>query len=565
MLYGLVTASYANVMYAQENCQTPIPLSLEDNVEDLQNTCLSMQHVGQAFSNYDEYMVTWAHLGATGNTSSTQLRDRPLPVATLFDNTTVYGAWIEDIDIDKVSKKYNRTVNNITMAMPHANVHAAVHNTINNILQPEDLSGLGEYYVTASVPSPAVNVLCATVTAEEIEPIVYSEWNNGTNAKTLNVTSWPQGHHLPDPQHMNATLNNNLDELFHFGNKSGFYNPPIFPKLPIDYNTVDNTTSFGYMPAVYLLGKIAPGVLSPMPYVMCSFRSMQYPNCSTQYHAALSGGTLSTHCENGLDSLAYNVSQPAAPHGFVEYDWRNIASDWMASISLGNGISDQQGSNARQLTQLVPIINNTQGYTLNPNLPSIAEALAVQAGSTLLMSTTNAPFIHFWNYSQENNNILKSAQLQGFNATLRTQDYSSGGAQSWQGLFYIILIIVFVTNCICLVYLVSKGGQITDYTEPQNLFTLAINSPPSRLMARACGSGPRGEQFKRMWVVEMKEGEEHFYARCLDDEYSTGADEEADEWRVRGREGGGWEVVESDNSRRYRGLVRRKGGFLGVS
>jgi hypothetical protein len=566
VLYGEVAASYANIFYAKQNCQTPIPLILEDTEDDLENTCLSMQHVGQAFHNYEEYMVTWAYQGATGNTSSTKLRDRPKPVANLFDNTTVYGDWVEEIDINAVSQKYNRTVNNITMAMPHANVFAAVHHPINNILQPEDLLGLGEYYVTASVPSPAINVLCATADASELEPIIYSSWNGGANNKTLNVTTWPQGHNLPDEQSMNLTVNPDLDKLFRFGTADkGLYTPPIFPKLPIDYNTVANTTSQRWMPNVYLLGKVPPAVTTEKkvqkPYVLCSLRSMQYPNCSTEYHASLSGGTLSTNCENGADTLSYNISQPSAPHGFVEFNWRDIASDWISSLSLGVGISDQNGANARQLTQLVPGTNNSDVYSLDPNLPSIAEALAVQAGSTLLLCSTDAPFIHYWNYSSENKNMLKAPQLQGFNATLRSQDYSSGGAQNWQRMFYVVLIIVFATNCFCLIYLVSKGGQITDYTEPQNLFTLAVNSPPSRLMARACGSGPKSEQFMRRWVVEMREGEEHFYARCLGDEYATTRPED-EEIRVRSRESGGWEVVESETSLRYRRLVRAKVGFI---
>jgi hypothetical protein len=121
------------------------------------------------------------------------------------------------------------------------------------------------------------------------------------------------------------------------------------------------------------------------------------------------------------------------------------------------------------------------------------------------MSTKDTPFIHFWNYSTENSNILTTPQIQGFNASLQTQDYSSGGAQKWQGLFYTVLILVFVTNVFCLSYLLlKKGVQITDYTEPQNLFSLAVNSRPSRLMARACGAGPQADQF-RFKVSEFSE------------------------------------------------------------
>jgi hypothetical protein len=154
-------------------------------------------------------------------------------VSTLFDNTSVTGSWIEEVDMNNVSHYYNRMVNNVTMAMPHANVFAAVRNPLNSILQPEDLNGLGEYYITASVPSPAVNVLCATLTKDELEPITYESWNNGKNR--LNVTTWPWYHNLPDDEHCNATLGGKLDELFNFGrpnpSKPTLRCPPMFPKV----------------------------------------------------------------------------------------------------------------------------------------------------------------------------------------------------------------------------------------------------------------------------------------------------------------------------------------------
>lgn len=191
-----------------------------------------------------------------------------------------------------VSEKYNRTVNNITMAMPHAGVMSAVRNPINQILQPEDLNGLGEYDIVASVPSPAINVLCASATADELAPIIYSSWNNGTNAGELDILSWPLYHDLPDKYHCNASLGNDLDALFNFGRGPGLLLPPTFPKLPITYNTVSNATSDLYTPAAYLLGT---SPLAEPPYMLCSLQSMLYPNCSTRYHGSLGGSRLFAH------------------------------------------------------------------------------------------------------------------------------------------------------------------------------------------------------------------------------------------------------------------------------
>ena len=58
---------------------------------------------------------------------------------------------------------------------------------------------------------------------------------------------------------------------------------------------------------------------------------------------------------------------------------------------MNDGTVDGNGSNARVLTQLVP-----KQPALDPLLPSIAEALAVMAGSTLLQSTKDAPFVEFF-------------------------------------------------------------------------------------------------------------------------------------------------------------------------
>ena len=35
---------------------------------------------------------------------------------------------------------------------------------------------------------------------------------------------------------------------------------------------------------------------------------------------------------------------------------------------------------------------------------------------------------------------------------------------------------VFGINCFCLIYLLFRSGLVTDFTEPQNLFALAVNS-----------------------------------------------------------------------------------------
>jgi len=352
------------------------------------------------------------------------------------------------------------------------------------------LQGLGEYNITASVPSPAVNVLCATVTKEDMEPMVYMEWPNAD--QPFNASAYPPGppfipNYGPD-EWLNTT---NVDDLFGFGKKYG-RRPPIFPKLPMPYNTILNTTGW-FADAIYLLGTSAKS-----EYVLCSLRATQYPKCSTEYHASLSGGSLKANCNNDHNNRhPYSLSHPEAPVGFVETDWKNIASEWSNALSLNNGITDGRAANARLLTQLIP-----STPSLDPSLPSIAEALAVLAGCTLLISAQDAPFIHYWNYSTTVP-ALKEPQYQAFQATFQTQDYASGGAQPWQSVFYIVLALVCAMNIFCLVYFFIRGGLVTDFIEPQNLFSLAINSPPSGHLAGSCGGGPEKDQLKVNWFINV--------------------------------------------------------------
>ena len=61
----------------------------------------------------------------------------------LYDNTTIKGSWINLVseqNMTTLSHYWNRTVNNITMAMPHPGVLQAAQDPINSILQPQDLS-----------------------------------------------------------------------------------------------------------------------------------------------------------------------------------------------------------------------------------------------------------------------------------------------------------------------------------------------------------------------------------------------------------------------------------------
>jgi hypothetical protein len=72
-----------------------------------------------------------------------------------------------------------------------------------------------------------------------------------------------------------------------------------------------------------------------------------------------------------------------------------------------------------------------------------------------------------------------------------------------------ILILVFAMNIFVLIYFIFHRGLVTDFSEPPNLFALAVNSPPSQALAGSCGGGPEGKQYMVNWFVNH-EGE-HLY------------------------------------------------------
>ena len=53
--------------------------------------------------------------------------------------------------------------------MPHPDVYAAAVNThLNDILQPNDLSGVGQFAIQAAVVWPTVNVMFVNVAQNEL-------------------------------------------------------------------------------------------------------------------------------------------------------------------------------------------------------------------------------------------------------------------------------------------------------------------------------------------------------------------------------------------------------------
>ncbi|KAL5398848.1 hypothetical protein PMIN03_001855 [Paraphaeosphaeria minitans] len=507
MVYaGRVKTGFANLGYLTETCETPIPQAMDGGY--FGTTCLQLQHVGQGYHNYQRYLSAWKSWNRFGNASSEQ-HIRPPGFGLLHENTTVTGQWIDIIDTTKESQKHGRAVNRVSLAMPHASVFAAARYGENNIMQPEELNSEGTYSLRASVPSPVLNVLCANVNETELEPIVYEMW---PNTETVNMTNWRSDGFQANANTKNTTV---LDDLFGWTKKDDrrFSDyPPVFPKLPLPFNTVLNNTSVPWgRESVYLLAAGAnmdDGTKLNGTYMVCQIRATLTPKCTTQYNATGSGGSMEALCEDKDPHMAYKFSNTSEPASVSLPDWRDVGTTWSDSMSLGAGLTDGAAANARLLTQLMLKEDKNGNVDLNPLLPSPAEALAVMAGGTLLMSAIDAPYVMFWNYTTSTP-ILQDYTRQYFNGSIKAQQYASGGVEAASKAWMLILFLVFLTNILVLAYFLFHKGLVTDFSEPPNLFALAVNSPPSQLFAGSCGGGPGGKQYVVNWFVNS-EGD-HLY------------------------------------------------------
>ncbi|KAF2730487.1 hypothetical protein EJ04DRAFT_545705 [Polyplosphaeria fusca] len=501
VLAGQVITQFSNINYIKKKCETPIRTDEQDGEGG--STCLQIEHAAQGYHNYQRYLSYWNTQANNGNGTVDQ-KQRPPGFGLLHENTTISAQWIGIIDTPAESKKYGRAINNVSLAMPHSGIFQAARDQRNGILQPEELNSEGIYFLRASVPSPVMHVMCANMEEKELEPIVYDMWDNGNTVDINNWATFSAGL-VTD----NKTV---VDDLF--GWKKEYKDtkidyPPIFAKLPKPFNTIMNHTSYPWgRDAIYLLGQGGKDLKSDYTgqYVLCKIKVSLDPYCSTRYNATGSGGSMEALCHDDNDDMQYIKSMNNATAVNNTPNWRDIGFDWSNSMSLNTGIMDANASNSRLLTQLLLQKGDNGDFDLNPALPSPAEALAVMSGCTILMAAQDSPFVEFWNYTAHE---LAVPQTQYFNATIKAQEYGSGGVESTSRGWLIVLLLVFLMNIFVLIYFLVHRGLVTDFSEPPNLFALAVNSPPSQLLAGSCGGGPEGKQYVVNWFVNT-EGD-HLY------------------------------------------------------
>lgn len=244
-------------------------------------------------------------------------------------------------------------------------------------------------------------------------------------------------------------------------------------------------------------------------YTLCEIRSWLSINCST--HLNISGTTgahMSANCEDEHDPVSYRKSVPDAVES-DESDWKWLAEAWQLAIYMNSGLTTLNASRDRILTAL-PL----EDHHLPNKLPSLAEVLAALVSPTLISGSIKAPLVNYWPPEAVNATLPGMPGWEHeFNASITKQEYTSGSAMKWQNTFMTILILGFLLNLLCLVHLFIqlRGRPLTDFTDPANLFALAINSPPSYSLQGTCGGGPKDEQLDVPWRISYSDQSNHYF------------------------------------------------------
>lgn len=433
-------------------------------------------------------------------------------------------------------------------------VYKAATSDKNNILQPSDLDGLGSYNISASVISPAVNVLCVNMNEQELAPLVYTAWPNANNTDNVSEpnqkTGWSEWERDVPVASENEWLNSTVvDDIFRWG-PDYKRRPPVFQLYPLENNIITNTTVLPYSDndpsdAIYLFGK------SRMmdDYTLCELRSWPAIQCSTQFDVSgVTGMSMAAQCAQTEDFFPENAEDHPDPDAYVRHmgdgeistvaDWRIMVNLWRLAIDLNGGVSNNNASNARILTELA--LTEPQ---LDDKVPSMAEAIAVLISSTLVTASVDTPFIHYWEYDEvtwpnQTGLILPApGALASFHARVRTQEYASWHSSEWQGIFYLVLAFTFLLNLLCLGYF-CRVGLVKDFLEPTNLFALATfrsrqqeEEEAAAAAARAAALGtPQPDREKKRktslavpYRLAFKEDANHYYFEEAQDEKGAAA------------------------------------------
>ncbi|KAI8676270.1 hypothetical protein NCS56_00514400 [Fusarium sp. Ph1] len=440
---------------------------------------------------------------------------RPAGHTLLHDNVTIEATRVdtEFSDVVALYERWGRIVDNVTVSIPHPGVWSASRFPENKILQPEDLSNAGGFSIKAAVVSPTLNTLCVNLDEDELTPLVYKEFphseNDGLEAwAEKEISAWD-----------NSTV---VDDVFRWGTKYG-RRRPVFEYLPkmasILYHRT-NSLFEGIPDAGYLVSRYG----SPeAKYTICQMRSWLSTDCSTHLEVSAVGQPIMrAHCGDDGDVYRYDPSiYNSSDRIEVPQLWPFMLDIWRTAVAL------EQPSDTKLFGIPLMIVAGTLTTPkLSFGIPTTSEYLSLFLLSTLSLAAVDTQLRHTWNHGLGKDFDITDETSFGyyfdttetFRAVVRSQQYTSGHTESWQRFLYLVLGITFALNFLSLGYLISFSGMISDITEPQNHFYLAMSSSPC---SRVDGSYPDQldkQHLKVPWrVTQSSVGGEYQFEKCNTD------------------------------------------------
>ncbi|KAF4458736.1 mcm2 3 5 family [Fusarium albosuccineum] len=497
-----VHSYYASFFYAGRRCNGDVELQSDVTDDKEDKTVVAW---GQCLRSELGYIssrdyFTFNSVKPTGN----ELIRRSLGITHLHDNITLEATRtdLEYSDPVKLFRRWGRLVDNSTLSIPHPSVWEASQVASNGILQPADLSNTGGFSIKASVVSPTINTMCVEMNKDELIDLVYEA---STSGEKESFDNW---YNRKISEGFNAT---DVDEIFRWGSDYDRLRP-VFRSYPQDYAAVYQSSVVNDgepHDARYLLF----GGLNNTSYTLCEMRSWLSTDCST--HLNVSGirqPVMRAHCGDEQDSYRYQKHSLVAPSddnvGCML--WPLMFDDWQEAVGIQRKPEDLFSPTVGDKALLKP--------ELPPDSSTMAETLSVYALSTLTLSALGTPVRHTWDHGSEPPEYAKKSYLYDFNTTetfhaaVTSQEYTSGHIEKWQRLFYAVLVLTFGINLLCLVYLIIHFKLINDFTEPQNLFALAVHSPSCSEMTGSSIHGPEKRHLVVPWRISqsLDEGEYYF-------------------------------------------------------
>ncbi|KAK6536204.1 hypothetical protein TWF281_000447 [Arthrobotrys megalospora] len=494
-LQGYVALTYANSTALASRCPAIISSSLDGPMNGSalpvsQTTCYRVHNSYQPLRDFTFFTDAWNGYRSDQSIPRNELNKRPVGWTTV-GNERYYGAWLE------ISG--SEGLNNVTLAMPHGGIVPSVRNvTLNNLVQPETQSDFGNIDATASVLSPAINVICYKLNQTAVQWFI-SNNSSDTRQGTLDPGAQQAFNFDPSSSQSLSTPS------------SGRYLAPLFVSLPPPFN-VAIFSSAGYTdPSMYVL--TAANATTTPSYSLCALRSLLTSRCSTNYLSASGGGNVTTNCSpNNPNALSRYLPSTRDTY---QSQFKDISTALAYALSLN--VADAA------LSRILGIFATSTVPGFNPSLPSVAEALAILYANAIVLSSVNAQF-----GADEKSNSYAGVDpypyqlptTESFHSRIRTIEYASGVSTGWQASFYVVLAGVMVLNLFCLVYFFVTRGLVFDITEIENLFCVAFNSRPDGSGTDVdggvgrrdgfYGKGPKGKQFGLAFHVDCEE-DERFY------------------------------------------------------